>query len=44
MKTLTLLLSLSLWTSSAIAGDDFSAIDKYVNAAKKKLVYPQEQQ
>ena len=40
MKTLTLLLSLSLWTSSAIAGDDFSAIDKYVNAAKKEVGLP----
>jgi CubicO group peptidase (beta-lactamase class C family) len=40
MKTLTLLLSLSLWTSSATAMDDFSAIDKYVNAAKKEVGLP----
>ena len=40
MKVLILLLSLSLWTNSAIAVNDFSAIDKYVNAAKKEVGLP----
>ena len=33
-------MSLSIWASSAYATDDFSAIDKYVNAAKKEIGLP----
>jgi CubicO group peptidase (beta-lactamase class C family) len=40
MKVLPLLVSLSIWTSSAYAMDDFSAIDKYVNVAKKEIGLP----
>jgi CubicO group peptidase (beta-lactamase class C family) len=40
MKALALLLSLSLWINSVLAMDDFSAIDKYVNAAKKEVTLP----
>jgi CubicO group peptidase (beta-lactamase class C family) len=40
MKVLPLLVSLSICASSAYATDDFSAIDKYVNAAKKEIALP----
>jgi CubicO group peptidase (beta-lactamase class C family) len=40
MKVYPLLVSLSIWASSAYATDDFSAIDKYVNAAKKEIGLP----
>jgi CubicO group peptidase (beta-lactamase class C family) len=40
MKVFSLLLSLSIWASSSYATDDFSAIDKYVNAAKKEIGLP----
>ena len=36
MKVFPLLLSMSIWASSSYAMGDFSAIDKYVNAAKKE--------
>jgi CubicO group peptidase (beta-lactamase class C family) len=40
MKVFPLLVSLSIWASSSYAMDDFSAIDKYVNAAKKEIGLP----
>lgn len=40
MKFFPLLMTLSILTSSAYAMDDFSAIDKYVNAAKKEIGLP----
>jgi CubicO group peptidase (beta-lactamase class C family) len=40
MKVFPLLVSLSIWVSSTYAADDFSAIDKYVNAAKKEIGLP----
>ena len=40
MKVFPLLVSLSIWASSSYATDDFSAIDKYVNAAKKEIGLP----
>lgn len=40
MKVFPLLMSLSIWASSSYAMDDFSAIDKYVNAAKKEIGLP----
>jgi CubicO group peptidase (beta-lactamase class C family) len=40
MKTIALLLLLSFWINIAIAMDDFSTIDRYVNAAKKEVGLP----
>lgn len=40
MKVFPLLVSLSIWASSSYAMEDFSAIDKYVNAAKKEIGLP----
>jgi CubicO group peptidase (beta-lactamase class C family) len=40
MKIFPLLVSLSICASSSYATDDFSAIDKYVNAAKKEIGLP----
>lgn len=40
MKVFPLLVSMSIWASSAYALEDFSAIDKYVNAAKKEIGLP----
>jgi len=40
MKAFTLLMSLSICANNTFAADDFSAIDKYVNAAKKEIGLP----
>ncbi|MDP2561512.1 serine hydrolase [Psychrobium sp. 1_MG-2023] len=40
MKVFPLLVSLSIWASNSYAMDDFSAIDNYVNAAKKEIGLP----
>lgn len=40
MKAFPLLVSLSIWATSSYAVEDFSAIDKYVNATKKEVGLP----